>query len=981
MCRARILYEVRQEASSAQKSWYATMTSLAFNASRCANLASATLTLLGAKFLSVEANLVANYSFDVPKGWVYSQPSLDVHNATFCNVTVTYTHPGQNDSLRVEAWLPTEENYNGIMQSVGGGGWVAGRFILSYAAMTNAVANGYATVTTDAGIPTGNNPADWLLATIAKQLIVSFYGKGPSYSYWNGCSQGGRQGLKVAQQYPNVYDGIMSAAPAVNWAEFYINSIWPIFYMENTQQFPLDCALNALTSLAVSICDELDGVKDGLISDPEACRESFDPFAYVGASFECSSTGSMLNITEAAAAVANASWTGPRFSNGKFLYDGFEMGSDLSTIAPTNCTGEICAGVGLENLVWAWQTFVAKDPNATLPKLTGGTFDTIYRAVKLVFASNLETDEADLSDFKNAGGKLITYHGLADQSISPGGTLRYYNKVADFVGNISSFYKYYRAYPLSKTQPRTRLVVVEHACADSDSSSRKQSGEKNDSDETSGWKSSFFRVVEGSATALGSIAVLGLAGYSYHAYYKDLVLRKMDNAFAAGFSTPELTALGRHVAFHKLQSGDSLTGFKSENEWIPRGEQPLIDGIIDGSVKGEYHLITGEKGTGKTSMILKAMRKVNGEGIAMLEAHSDPEVFRLRLGKALDFEFHEDYIGSLFNFKGPRDSTAILDIERAFNKMEKVALMRQARIRKPLILIINRIHVLRDDEDGRNLLDLIQQRAELWAASRLVTVVFTSDDHSTTEHLKWQATRMTVSDVHDVPRGPALEALREFRSRVFKEDVPEDTLDCVYKKVGGRVRFLDHVARSKDMLATCDFICEREKRWLLGQCWILGEEMSDDAEEQQDYSATAFVLAKALVEREKAMLREGVPDGQLPEIPLHKARELMTRWDVIQRHDHFNIFSIDSRSMVRADSVPMQNAFRDICAQAGFEEHLQATLDRLDELEGLQRTREIVMKDLLKEGEFKAVIRQKQENGEPLTVAVKTSSSKEDASQ
>ncbi|KAI8273730.1 hypothetical protein K4K60_010485 [Colletotrichum sp. SAR11_57] len=442
------------------------MSVLAVNATGCASAAFTSTTLFGAQIHSIEANLVTDYSFNVPKGWTYSQPALDVQNAMFCNVTVTYSHTTEDDNIVVEAWLPTEENYNGRLQAVGGGGWTPGRFILSYAAMTNAVASGYATVTTDAGIPTAQNPTDWLLkspgvldtnalqnfgqvamkdeAVIVKQLISSYYGQEPLYSYWNGCSQGGRMGMKVAQQYPDVYDGIMAAAPALNWAEFYINSIWPSFYMENTQQFPRDCELNALTTLGVAACDSLDGVKDGLISDPEGCRAAFDPFSHVGDSFFCSTTNTTLAITQAAAAVANASWTGPRFSNGKFLYDGYEIGSDLSVIAPTNCTGEVCTSGGRANILFPWQAFVMKDPSATLPNITDGTFDTIYRAVMLVFASNMETDEIDLRDFRDAGGKLMTYHGLADQSISPGGTLRYYNKVADFVGNVTSFYKYYR---------------------------------------------------------------------------------------------------------------------------------------------------------------------------------------------------------------------------------------------------------------------------------------------------------------------------------------------------------------------------------------------------------------------------------------------------------------------------------------------------------------------------------------------------------
>lgn len=79
------------------------------------------------------------------------------------------------------------------------------------------------------------------------------------------------------------------------------------------------------------------------------------------------------------------------------------------------------------------------------------------------------------------------------------------------------------------------------------------------------------------------------------------------------------------------------------------------------------------------------------------------------------------YIGSLFSIRGPRDTTALLDIERAFNKLEKVALARRRKGAAPLILVVNSTHLVRDDHDGQDLLEMIQQRAEQWAASNLVT--------------------------------------------------------------------------------------------------------------------------------------------------------------------------------------------------------------------------------------------------------------------
>jgi len=116
--------------------------------------------------------------------------------------------------------------------------------------------------------------------------------------------------------------------------------------------------------------------------------------------------------------------------------------------------------------------------------------------------------------------------------------------------------------------------------------------------------------------------------------------------------------------------------------------------------------------------------------------------------------------------------------------------------------------------------------------------------------------------------------------------------------------------------------------------------------------SAALVLAKALVDKEKEMDQSYDPENGyiLPEIPLHEARQIMTRADFIQEYDKINVFTIDSRAMVRADSVPMQVAFREVCAQPGFDDYLQATLDRISAIESLGRTRELVLKDLVEKG-------------------------------
>ena len=116
-----------------------------------------------------------------------------------------------------------------------------------------------------------------------------------------------------------------------------------------------------------------------------------------------------------------------------------------------------------------------------------------------------------------------------------------------------------------------------------------------------------------------------------------------------------------------------------------------------------------------------------------------------------------------------------------------------------------------------------------------------------------------------------------------------------------------------------------------------------------------MVLAAALVAAEST--HDHAPshdDGShnIPQIPLHIARQIMTRADFIKSYDHINLFTITSTAYVRADSVPMQRAFRSICKEPGFAEHLEKTLQRISDIESLGRTRELVAKDLVLGGRY-----------------------------
>ena len=117
-----------------------------------------------------------------------------------------------------------------------------------------------------------------------------------------------------------------------------------------------------------------------------------------------------------------------------------------------------------------------------------------------------------------------------------------------------------------------------------------------------------------------------------------------------------------------------------------------------------------------------------------------------------------------------------------------------------------------------------------------------------------------------------------------------------------------------------------------------------------------MVLALALVDREHelddAQTYDPVKGHMLPWFPMHKAQEIQTRADFVRQLDRMNLFTITSDAQMRAQSVPMHHAFREICALPGFREHLERTNDRIAAIESLGRTRELVAKDLVLGGKY-----------------------------
>jgi len=173
------------------------------------------------------------------------------------------------------------------------------------------------------------------MTLIGQAITESYYGEKPAYSYWTGCSTGGRQGLMLAQRYPELYDGIVAVAPAINWDTFLVTEYWPQQVMNQLGVYPPPCELKAFTNAAIVACDDLDGLEDGVISDANAC--AFDPYSVVGETFTCDD-GKERQLTTEGAKVVDSAWSGLVGPSGKWQWYGLNKDAALSGVAGTNGT-------------------------------------------------------------------------------------------------------------------------------------------------------------------------------------------------------------------------------------------------------------------------------------------------------------------------------------------------------------------------------------------------------------------------------------------------------------------------------------------------------------------------------------------------------------------------------------------------------------------------------------------------------------------
>ncbi|MEV6702251.1 tannase/feruloyl esterase family alpha/beta hydrolase [Streptomyces sp. NPDC051453] len=280
-------------------------------------------------------------------------------------------------------------------------------------------------------------------AVVAKQIVNGVYRRPASYSYFNGCSTGGRQGYAEAQDHPGDYDGILADAPGINWDEFEVATVWPQVVMNEEHTYPTKCELTLATRSAVKACDNLDGAADDTIGDPATC--DYDPRRLIGTTLECE--GEQVTFTTADAAVIRKIWDGPRTTSGKKLWYGPTVGADLTALADSK-TDDDGTSVGAPFLVPAeWvSTFVKKQPSYDVSTAGYSEFQKLFRQSQTEFGDLIGSDDPDLSGFRKSGGKLLTWHGQADQLIPTQGTVDYRERVEKKLGGAQRVDRFYRLF-------------------------------------------------------------------------------------------------------------------------------------------------------------------------------------------------------------------------------------------------------------------------------------------------------------------------------------------------------------------------------------------------------------------------------------------------------------------------------------------------------------------------------------------------------
>jgi hypothetical protein len=376
-----------------------------------------------------ESTRVAAGSFkDVSVPWATEQQLPER-----CQVKGTI-HPSADSQIKFEVWMPVS-NWNGKLHGAGNGGFAGS---ISYnGGLVEALQRGYAGVSTDTGHSAGFEDASWaighpekvvdyahraihLMTVNAKAIVKAYYGEAPHRSYFSSCSNGGRQGLMLAQRYPDDYDGIVAGAPGNDWTGLMLAFIWDEQAMMKPGAFiPADRAA-AIQAAVNAQCD----AHDGVVGSPLACK--FKPEKLL-----CAGAESSACLTAPQIASLRAIYQGMHSRDGSVSFPGFTPGAEVGGWDGWIFGQKIGDSVQVRYGTSFMSGIVTGDAH-----WQPGHFDFDREALPVIrkFGPILNATDPDLSRFAAHGGKLILFHGWADPAIPPMNTLRYYESIKAKMG-------------------------------------------------------------------------------------------------------------------------------------------------------------------------------------------------------------------------------------------------------------------------------------------------------------------------------------------------------------------------------------------------------------------------------------------------------------------------------------------------------------------------------------------------------------------
>lgn len=376
------------------------------------------------------------YKVPGPPGAPAAELALPAH----CRIAAVLS-PSSDSEIHMELWLPATD-WNNRFEGVGNGGWAGN---VTFGGMAQALKEGYATASTDTG-HTGGDGAfasghmekviDYSYRAVhemtlkSKQMIEAFYGRAARFAYWNGCSYGGRQGLEEAQRYPDDYDGILAGAPAnyhLHLHAFDMN-VAKTNLQDAAHMVPKE-KLALLNHAVLAACDALDGVKDGILTDPHKCH--FDPESLL-----CKTREPNVDPTDCLTAeqleTVKVMYAPAKTKSGNIVYPGLPLGGELGwtrlyTPEPMAVPLGSFKYVLYQDANWDWKKFDLDRDVAAVDEKAGSTLNAI---------------NPDLTAFEKHGGKLLMYHGWNDQLITAQNSINYYQSVLSKMGaNQSNWYR------------------------------------------------------------------------------------------------------------------------------------------------------------------------------------------------------------------------------------------------------------------------------------------------------------------------------------------------------------------------------------------------------------------------------------------------------------------------------------------------------------------------------------------------------------